>query len=188
MQLDPKNTSLLTDMERVNKLITCSELKKEGDEVFKQGDIEAAIKKYSSALEMDRCYVSAISNRAACYLKNGYFDLAINDCTFALELLDPVERNVSSASNNAKKLPISGGNSSFLQPSGPIPPPTSSDFRLWVIKTLVRRGSAYAQLERFKESKGDFLRAYELDPTNVAVAEDLARIRGRIAALEAKSM
>ena len=46
-------------------------LKGKGDDFFRSGDYRSAINAYSSAFEADKTMLSALSNRAACYLKIG---------------------------------------------------------------------------------------------------------------------
>ncbi|XP_059827650.1 sperm-associated antigen 1-like isoform X1 [Hypanus sabinus] len=71
-----------------------SKLKSEGNELFKTGQFGDAVMKYSKAItELSESGVDCpaefsilLSNRAACYLKDGNCSECIKDCTRALEL------------------------------------------------------------------------------------------------------
>ena len=57
-----------------------------------------------------------------------------------------------------------------------MPPVGSSKRRQWVLKTLVRRGTAYAQVSQFEAAYTDLKDASELDPDNEALKQDLAQL------------
>ena len=57
-----------------------------------------------------------------------------------------------------------------------MPPVGSGKRKQWVLKTLVRRGTAYSQVSQFKAAYGDFKDASELDPENEALKQDLAQL------------
>nr|XP_033789026.1 sperm-associated antigen 1 [Geotrypetes seraphini]XP_033789027.1 sperm-associated antigen 1 [Geotrypetes seraphini]XP_033789028.1 sperm-associated antigen 1 [Geotrypetes seraphini] len=73
---------------------TAAELKSEGNELFKKGQFGEAVLKYSEAIEKLKSLegnnpedISILySNRAACYLKDGNYNVCIEDCSRALEL------------------------------------------------------------------------------------------------------
>lgn len=184
-KLDMDNRTISADIDRLEKLVHSSVKKKDGDSLFRKGEISGAIDMYTIALEVDPCYVSAISNRAACYLQIKQYDNAILDCSLALELLNPLSTAVGKSSETLPNV-ITSSKLEFIQnkiPSGPIPAPSSVEFKAWLIKTLVRRGSAYVKLENYKEAKNDYSIAFNIDPKNKEIAIDLARIRDRLKAL-----
>jgi len=162
--LDPKNQLLQFDVKRIAVLCRCASLKEEGDKSFAAQNLDQAIKHYSAALDLDSSFVSCLSNRAICYLAEGKHQKCIDDCSTALTLLE-----VSPDPNK-------------LLPSGPMPPVGSGKRKQWVLKTLVRRGTAYSQVSQFKEAHADFQHASELDPENVALKEDVEQLAAAAAA------
>ena len=75
---------------RISGLTGTERLKEEGDAMFKQSQFEAAIHKYTEALDASGSSSSEIAlkiygNRAACYKQLSDFDNTINDCTSVLE-------------------------------------------------------------------------------------------------------
>lgn len=66
--------------------------KMEGNEFFKNGDIDNAIEKYTTAIDMAdpntdaQTLVDALSNRAACYRQHYKPEKCVEDCTRALEI------------------------------------------------------------------------------------------------------
>ena len=70
--------------------------KKKGNEAFGKSDLDTAIQAYSQGLvQVDRVVATPfilkttlLSNRAACYLKQGKVDKCKDDCDSALKLLD----------------------------------------------------------------------------------------------------
>lgn len=72
------------------------EFKKKGNEAFQKSQLDEAIQAYSQGLvQVDRIVVqppllkvTLLSNRAACYLKQGKLEDCQDDCTKCLELLD----------------------------------------------------------------------------------------------------
>ncbi|OWZ19476.1 Galactose oxidase [Phytophthora megakarya] len=68
-----------------------SAAKDEGNALFRQGHMEAAISAYSRCLEMDPSNALCRSNRAAAYLKLKQFDLAAADCTKAIDVTPTIK-------------------------------------------------------------------------------------------------
>ncbi|GMH70638.1 hypothetical protein TL16_g05459 [Triparma laevis f. inornata] len=116
-------------------------LKKSGDKKFSGGDVHAAIDLYTSALENDCNFVSAVSNRAGCYASTGQWGKCIVDCTKALDLLSDMSLS-----------------------SGPVPPPGSEKRRDWVVRTICRRGKARVEEGDYKGGVGDFEEAMKIIP------------------------
>jgi DnaJ family protein C protein 7 len=87
LQLDPDNMKCL----QFRKLLKRSEaLKEEGNDMFKNGQLQQAIDKYTEAINNDpqnNALNSALyCNRSACYGKLGKWDEAIADATKAIDL------------------------------------------------------------------------------------------------------
>ena len=86
------------------------ELKSKGNQAFQKSEIESAIQAYSQALvQIDRITVpsnslkaTVLSNRAACYLKQGKLRECQDDCTSALEVLDGTK--VTTADDSSRLL------------------------------------------------------------------------------------
>ncbi|KAL3917462.1 MAG: hypothetical protein SGILL_004702 [Bacillariaceae sp.] len=72
------------------------EFKKKGNDAFQKGQLDDAIQAYSQGLvQVDRIVVqppllktTLLSNRAACYLKQGKLEDCHEDCSTCLRLLD----------------------------------------------------------------------------------------------------
>ncbi|KAG7504535.1 dynein assembly factor 4, axonemal [Solea senegalensis] len=64
-------------------------LKDKGDKCFMKGDYLSALNAYSLAIRLNRKMSAVFSNRAACHLKLGNLDKAIEDSSQALDLLTP---------------------------------------------------------------------------------------------------
>jgi len=130
-------------------------LKGKGDDFFRSGDYRSAINAYSSAFEsydknseISKTALSALANRAACYLKIGEPARTIADVDDALKL-----------SSNAQNLELPGGLNGF-----------------W-LKLFVRRGTARCQLGDFDSSRDDYKKAFDLDDTNDDLKEDYEKMR-----------
>ncbi|KAK4288564.1 hypothetical protein Pmani_038411 [Petrolisthes manimaculis] len=68
---------------------TTQQLKEEGNEAYKNGDLDTAIVKYTEALQIskqERDQAVLYKNRAAVHLKREDYDKTIKDCTDCLEL------------------------------------------------------------------------------------------------------
>ncbi|KAJ2194815.1 peptidyl-prolyl cis-trans isomerase cpr6 [Coemansia sp. RSA 530] len=133
-------------------------MKASGNDEFKQGNLEAAIAKYTKGLRYLRemivfdkdndpedklrpqfvtLRVPIMLNRAMCNLKLNKFEDAIKDCTFVLEIKD-------------KEI-------------------TQKDRT----KAYFRKGSANRQLKQYEQARDDLKKAKELDPTDKAIANEL---------------
>jgi len=172
--LSPSDDSLDNDLLRVDKLAKCDKLKKEADGLLGAGKLDSALETYTKTLELDSRFVSALSNRAACYLALGLYEECATDCTKALDLLatDP---------NDTSALQLETGPLTNSQlPSGPVPPAGSTKRRTWVLKTVTRRGVAMSQLGRMEEAVTDYRLACKLDPTDENLKRDLEALEKQI--------
>mmetsp|Transcript_16576 Transcript_16576/g.33040 ORF Transcript_16576/g.33040 Transcript_16576/m.33040 type:complete len:621 (-) Transcript_16576:51-1913(-) len=156
---DAGSDGLRRDLERVTKLCEVSDLKKAGDTSFGEGDLEAAIDKYTQALEKDENFVSAVSNRAGARASLGQWQGCLEDCTSALNLLSNLQLS-----------------------SGPVPPPGSEKRRDWVVRTMCRRGKAKVETGDLSGGVEDFETALELVPEGRQkvrddLADDIAKLK-----------
>ena len=126
--------SLKRDLARITIMEQCGKLKQQGDALFSSGDRKKAIEQYSQALQLDPSYISCASNRAACYLAVGDAAACVKDCTLALDILQKAD-----------------GNTERLFVTSVLPATGTEKRRNWVLKTLVRRGTALMQLKELKK-------------------------------------
>lgn len=158
LELDPGSVELRRDAERVAILQQCSDIKRQADQRFSEGDMDSALALYTRAYNMDPTFVSCISNRAGCHLALGLPDHCVEDCTTALKLLAAPPGVCT----------------------GPIPPPGSDKRRKWVLRTLARRGAAFVQSGVLESAVKDYREACKLAPEDEALAKDLAELEGAL--------
>lgn len=178
---------LASDIARLEKLVVCATLKAEGDAAVREGQFATAIEKFSQALTVEPTFVSCFSNRAAANMAAGDFVACVADCTSALRLLagaDDIAAEAAAAATEAGGGAAEDTDGSAVSappsPAGPIPPPGSSKHREWVLKTLVRRGTAHLHTDNLDGAARDYQRAVALAPDNAALAKDLRRIERRL--------
>lgn len=88
----PDNEALKDDLEELRRSAVDSpyvKAKESGDKAFKSGDMQGACEWYAKAIDADGGCFQAYSNRAACYLSLEDFSSCVEDCTKALDLIDP---------------------------------------------------------------------------------------------------
>jgi tetratricopeptide (TPR) repeat protein len=147
-------------------------LKKEGDQTFAENNLESASLKYSEALTLFPAHVGCLSNRSACKLAQGDIQGCIDDCSEALRILQvDIERIQSNKSEVLFEVNKINMLSSILPPSG------SEKRRQWAIKTITRRGVAWARLGNYDEAVSDYTVASGLDPTNELLKSDLEKYK-----------
>lgn len=151
--------ALAADVARVETLVRCDALKREGDAHFGAREMGAALAKYGEALAADAGFVSCLSNRAVCHLTMGSCQACVDDCSRALELLqqDAAKGTLPCA------MPASG----------------TTKRRQWVLKTLVRRATANAQLGNLEEAIADYQIAVQIEPSSESLAADLATLQAK---------
>ena len=160
LELDP----LWDDLTMMRKLQSCSQLKTEADEHFRQGDVETAYDKYSKALAEEPGFVSILSNRASVLLAMGKWSDAIDDCSMALSLLG-----------------VHGAKDTAVQPVGPVPQKHTARFNAWAVKTLARRGTAYCKRKDYEKALADFEDGLKLDHENASLLKDVEKVRDMVA-------
>jgi tetratricopeptide (TPR) repeat protein len=156
--------SLAADLDRIAKLNSADLLKKEGDNLFAEGNLSGSWLKYGEALKLVPVHVSCLSNRSACSLARKDIQGCIDDCSCALALLNDSDTPSSQEDNQINML------NSILPSVG------SEKRKSWVLKILARRGAAYVQLSLLDEAVEDFRSASGLDPKNEALKSDLNKI------------
>jgi dyslexia susceptibility 1 candidate gene 1 protein len=141
LTMDTQNEQLKDDFVQLVALEKAHELKLAADEAVraKQPDLVQSIKLYSESLRLHPLSVACLSNRAACYLMLKEGNRSIDDCSSALELL---QREGGGQ--------IGAGGLAFFSVG---PPPGSSKRREWVVRTLVRRGTAFRSIGQLSKGK-----------------------------------
>jgi tetratricopeptide (TPR) repeat protein len=158
--------SLLVDLEKVEKLLKAEALKKEGDALFAEEKLSESHGKYSDALQLVPVHVGCLSNRSACSLTSKNIHSCIDDCSDALAIL----RDTDSTSRHTC------GGSQFDMLNSILPRIGSAKRTSWVVKTLLRRGAAHAQLNRLTEAIEDYSAAFVLEPLNEVLKSDLDKM------------
>ena len=69
---------------------------------------------------------------------------------------------------------------------GPVPVAGSEKRKQWVLRTLVRRGTAHIQLEEWQRAFEDYAIAAQIDPGNEELRQDLAHIGAKLTPQQAK--
>ncbi|OQS03688.1 hypothetical protein THRCLA_03994 [Thraustotheca clavata] len=154
LTMHPENVDLQLDFARITQLDECYRIKQQADAAFAQQDFKVTKELYTNALQVDNTFVACLSNRAACSLALLDAPSCIEDCSQALNLLEEAPKDG----------PIT---------LSAIPLPGTSKRKAWVLKTLVRRGTAYVSLKLYKEAEADFRDALVLDPDNNKLQQDL---------------
>lgn len=175
--------SARSDMEKLIALQTADSHKKRGDEVMAEGNIAEAIELYTRALQASPVHVGCLSNRAAGKLATHDYQGCIADCTAALDIIDEDERG----SGSEGKIISGAGSDSLTMMTAVLPPKGSDKRKSWVLKTLARRGAAYAQNRNVDAAIVDYGKACALDPTNTALKEDLNKMTNYRAGLRAEA-
>lgn len=158
--------SLLMDLEKVGKLLKAEALKKEGDTLFAEEKLSESHGKYTDALHLVPVHVGCLSNRSACSLTSKNIQSCIDDCSDALSILR----------DNDSSLRYTCGDSQFDMLNSILPRVGSEKRTSWVVKTLLRRGAARAQLNRLSEAIEDYSTASSLEPMNTVLKADLDKM------------
>jgi tetratricopeptide (TPR) repeat protein len=159
--------SLLVDLEKVEKLLKAEALKKEGDALFAEEKLSESHGKYTDALHLVPVHVGCLSNRSACSLTSKNIHSCIDDCSDALSIL----RDTDSSSSRH-----TCGGSQFDMLNSILPRIGSAKRTSWVVKTLLRRGAAHAQLNHLAEAIEDYSAAFVLEPLNEVLKSDLDKM------------
>ena len=156
------------DMERT-KPLTALEVpeqepifvKDKGDIFFRVGNYRSALSAYTQAVnakkkmkDPSKALVKLYANRAACYLINAQPELAIDDCTMALDLLKSIEANENCSSSG-----------------------THDADDLWRQKLLVRRAKAHIALKKLHHARNDLGAAVDMGENRADISRDLEEVR-----------
>ena len=155
------------DLSKLRRMSDADVCKRAGDEAMGQGDLEAALGHYDETLELLPCHVGGLSNRSACKMSRGDAKGCVEDCTAALELLQMDTSITASGGIGAHGIDLL---------SSVLPPPGSEKRLSWVVKTVVRRGAAYASLNELDKAVADYTTGSSLDPKNETLRSDLTKI------------
>ena len=124
--------------------------------------------------------MSCLSNRSACRLALEDVSGCVEDCSLAITLLQyDASTSTSGSGGSASNLISFGGRDKCVEMSmleAILPPVNSDKRREWLLKTVVRRGAAYFQLERYDEAIADYGYATGIDSRNEALKKDLTRM------------
>ena len=143
---------------------------------------------YSSILKDVPTYISVLNNRASASLAIGKFNEAINDTSFALELLKfkEDEEGCITSSDVKKKIANDGNNNNNnnnqqrnLVIIGYYPSKVNNmqEYNSWIIKILAKRGAAYVQLQQYQNAFNDYKICVSLDATNdMKLKQDLENV------------
>lgn len=126
-------------------------LKGKGDDFYRAGDFLSAINAYTSAIDIDETIAPALSNRAACHLQTGDLAACVDDCNKALEFIPEKLPAIASAAQRAQNTKLR-------------------------LRVIVRRGTAHCQMGDYTAGGQDYELAKVLDPDNVALKADTARV------------
>lgn len=156
--------SLFADIGHLYILLTINALEEEGDTMFATKNFTDASLKYSEALDLSSSHAGCLSSRAACKLAMKDARGCITDATLAISSLDvPLGAIKQYCSNDSAGSLIY----SHLPQGGK---------KLLRLKTLLRRGAAYAQLSLLDEAIGDYRTASALHPKNQALRTHLNQL------------
>ena len=140
---------------------------------------------YSSILKDVPTYISVLNNRASASLAIGKFNEAINDTSFALELLKfkEDEEGCITSSDVKKKIANDGNNNNNQQRNlviiGYYPSKVDNmqEYNSWIVKILAKRGAAYVQLQQYQNAFNDYKICVSLDATNdMKLKQDLENV------------
>jgi dyslexia susceptibility 1 candidate gene 1 protein len=160
--------SIANDILKLQQLELCHELKKRADTAFGQKNLLEALSLYGQALDLVPYHVGCLSNRAACKIALSDLEGCVKDSTMALEILNRTE--------NSKNLLADVGKDSLNMMTAIIPSAGSDKRKSWYLKTLVRRGATYFQLQRLDEAIADYGLACSMDPSNTSLKNDLTNL------------
>lgn len=193
--------TIQSDINRLKMIITAENAKKKGDILFADRAIDNAIEQYSHAIELIPIYVSAYSNRSACYLIKNELDLSISDCNFALdiltlkedeELLNQHYQQSSSSSSRSSGPAVINFSTKTISSSSPslsnfqvlrlmlhaiIPLPATDKHKQWLLNISLKKAVALIQSQRYEEAIEVYERLQTLDPQNETIKQDLSNLR-----------
>mmetsp|Transcript_23746 Transcript_23746/g.25991 ORF Transcript_23746/g.25991 Transcript_23746/m.25991 type:complete len:783 (-) Transcript_23746:142-2490(-) len=193
--------TIQSDINRLKMILTAENAKKKGDILFADRAIDNAIEQYSHAIELIPIYVSAYSNRSACYLMKNELELSISDCNFALdiltlkedeELLNHHHQQSSSSSSRSGGPAVINFSTKTISSSSPsssnfqvlramlhaiIPLPATDKHKQWLLNISLKKAVALIQSQRYEEAIEVYEKLQTLDPQNETIKQDLNNLR-----------
>lgn len=124
--------------------------KEKGDKLYRVRNYQQAADAYSESIKRDGCFLSCVSNRAACWLRLHQFKRAVEDCDLALTMLA----------------------------NTPASETTQERYRFMLTKLHTRRGAAYAWDGQFSRALEDYrmATAYRNSVEDTDIPDDLATL------------
>jgi tetratricopeptide (TPR) repeat protein len=166
--------SIQSDIDRLKLLCNVENTKKEGDRLFSEQNLQAALEKYNQSLAILPVHVSSLSNRAACKLALGDIESAIEDCQIAVDLLQYSDPNVE-----GKVLPKGlGSGGAYGMLTAILPPVGSVKRKQWLLKTIARQAMALVQLDRIVEAIKVYEVALKVEPNDEQLKADFEKLKG----------
>lgn len=162
--------SLAADVDRICRLLDADILKKEGDALFADNKLTESCLKYEKAICLVPVHVGCLSNRSACKLAMKDVHGCIDDCSKALALLSDCD------SKDMGRDTISSSSPDINMLTAILPSAGTEKRVSWTVKTLLRRGAAYAQLNSLDDAVADYRAASALDQKNEILKSDLNKI------------
>lgn len=162
---------LQADIEAAQRMIECSQLKKQGDSLFRQEEYAQAAELYSQAVELEQHFVGALANRAACYWKIRNLGACAKDCSTVLDSLS----RVADFQANDQEIP-----SEYF----PVPRNGSEIHKRLKVNSLVKRANAYHIMGLTQDAFNDIKTASSLDPSIPALQTDSRKLATKLAVRE----
>jgi dyslexia susceptibility 1 candidate gene 1 protein len=121
--------------------------KERGDKLYRARDWKASADCYSESIKRDGCFLTCVTNRAACYLHLHQYRKAVEDCDLAMTILC----------------------------NTPASETTQDKYRYMLTKLHTRRGAAYAWDGQLSKALEDYrlAAAYRISSEDGHVVEDL---------------
>lgn len=153
--------SIQSDIDRLKLLCSIESMKKEGDALIGEKQLNLALEKYNQVLDILPIHVSALSNRAGCKIALGDIEGAIKDCSSAIEVLKMNDEHVFARTDALKNML-----------SSILPSPGSEKRKQWLLKTTLRKAVALVQLERLSEAVEEYKEAMKIEPSDNQIKAD----------------
>jgi tetratricopeptide (TPR) repeat protein len=171
--------SVQKDIDRLKLIIASENAKKKADSYFAEKNVSQALEKYHEAIALIPIYVSALSNRAACYLILKDYEHALKDCNLALDIL----QHSSTSNNNNNLVGLEGDpkNLHFLRTMlhSLIPLPNTEKQQNWVMNISLKKAVICLQLHQLAEAIQIYEAMVVLDPKNEVLKKELERLQAK---------
>eukprot|EP00891_Asterochloris_glomerata_P005029 jgi/Astpho2/5029/Aster-x0227 len=135
-------------------------MKEQGDTLLRQGNFEGAVNAYDRALDLDGSLTPVLGNRAICKLKLKQYRGCVEDCTSALEQIRDPSKPMEACEATGRSL----------------------------VRLLVRRASAFMELQLYSRTAADYREALRWDSGNSQLAADLEEVQQCMRPLDAATL